>query len=250
MQRAGLGLVFLAAASRHAPPSTPEMTRVEPDILHADGGGDLDVFGAHFAPDVRLNFNHPSSSVVDDHFLLTLTAANGDATPLGAVQRLGADHLRGLVPSGIAAGSYALHLSDPAGQQAQLDGALEILPGECDQDSQCPRDDPCMAPRCVDSACTAEPLANPPPEADATACHNGIDDDCDGDADGLDADCATPIEVSPGCVSVDGDVSAWALVPWPEPAARHAYVGATPALTYMAGATIEVCDVQIVNWIF
>jgi hypothetical protein len=100
---------------------------VTPAVVDTRDDTHLVITGQHLAPRVTVDLDRPSRSVVDQVFTATL---EGPATvALADVAWVSTEQLGAELVSGAAPGVYRLHLVDPAGGEAWLEGAVEVVDG-------------------------------------------------------------------------------------------------------------------------
>ena len=200
------GLLWLIALACTAPPPGLSVTGIDPPEITHDAPRAVTILGEGFRSKVKADFDDPAKSVVLDQFEAELRAGEIVVT-LQEVTLIDEGHLSAIVPAGIAARAYDLHLTDPRERVATKAEALRVYALSCTRGDECRRGH-CADGVCCDAACDGpcESCARPDAAGTCTTYPYGEDpdDECADDGqcvrscDGAGA--CTP----PACVSKGG----------------------------------------------
>jgi len=124
--RASAFTLCLLLTACSSPGSTSSLERVDPPRVDEAQGGPVELHGANLRPAVQVDFDRPSSSVVNAAFTAWVERG-GVVTDLADVTWQTPELVTATVPAGLATGVYDVHLVDPRGHEAMLANALEVV---------------------------------------------------------------------------------------------------------------------------
>ena len=125
--RRALVLLRGVACSGGEAPSAPKPVSVTPSRVAAGSGASITVNGNDFYADVVTDFRRRANSTVNSAFAVTLIAGDGTELVLDGVQLVDRNALTAEVSAAVPRGLYDVKVTDPAGREGVLTGALRLV---------------------------------------------------------------------------------------------------------------------------
>jgi hypothetical protein len=121
-----LATLLLAACPRARPEAGPVPVAMTPSQGTGLAALPVAIVGDHFDASAQTDFGKGSGALAATFQARLLPDAGGPAVPLDAVRLTADRRLEASVPAGIARGSYALEVTDPAGRVGTLAQAFRV----------------------------------------------------------------------------------------------------------------------------